>query len=112
MNETKKKHRDCPCSHGDDGWCSWCAWHQQQTNVLLAIGEAVATVARAQLIARANLGISIRFDRGRLDAHYVHHPGRWLIFWDDRDDPEEIASQHPADRSADVVARLLEEASR
>lgn len=97
---------------GRDKVCAACEAefaHARAIEVLHAIGEAVATVARALIIAHA---IDHRGIRGEHSAAYYGPEQTWLVYLGDAQEPSlEIHSPDPADRAAEVVALVISIAS-
>lgn len=77
-----------------------------------AFGEAIATVARAQLVSAACRGQTIFSDFETPSATWFL--GRWILDLapSSKGEAKEIESPHPADRAAEVVALLTQERGR
>lgn len=88
--------------------------HSEAIAALRAFGEAIATVARAQMIGRAAAGHTITVDLGARTIELWQHGGSLCVSeYSDRA-PRRLREikGRPEDIAAEAVAALLEECER
>jgi len=88
--------------------------HSEALAALSALGEAIATVARAQMIGRAAAGHTITVDLGARAVELWQHGGSLCVSeYSDRA-PRRLREieGRPEDCAAEAVAALLEECER